>query len=222
MQEDQKTPALPFSPPIQELNLHRQAYVNLVKWHKNSQSSSEHVFRKAACHGIENPRKLTVKQCKQGAAACRKLLKEHKNDANHLRRVHFRNRYKLALDLKDSKKSARIKEIMMQEQQEDDWRKIKEAIGRMRTGATNLVQRQEGHKIIDILKEDVMVQEIQSVTKKRFKLANSAPMNTSSSCCAAGFCATTDYAVNLLQGKVLIPFDLCCTRSYFWYCIVGF
>jgi hypothetical protein len=200
-------PALPFSPPIQELDLCQQAYVNLVKWHKNGQSSSKHVFCKAACHGIENPRKLTVKQCKQGAAACRKLLKEHKKDVNHLRKVHLRNRYKLALDLKDSKKCAWIKEIMTGEQQEDDWRKINQETGNLCTGATNLVQRQEGDKIIDILESDAMVQEIQSVTKKRFKLANSATVNTSLSHCVIGFCTSTDYAINLLQGKVPIPFN---------------
>jgi hypothetical protein len=115
-----KIPALPFSPPIQELDLCQRAYVNLVKWHKSSQSSSKHIFHEAACHGIENPRKLTVKHCKQVAAACRKLLKEYKEDASHLRRVHLGNRYKLASDLKDSKKCAWIKEIMMREQQEDN------------------------------------------------------------------------------------------------------
>ncbi len=68
----------------------------------------------------------------------------------------------------------------MREQQEDDWRKIKQATGNPHPGAINLVQRQEGNKIIDIFKEDAMVQEIQRITKKRFKLANNAPVNTSS------------------------------------------
>ncbi len=37
-------PALPFSPPIRDLDLQRQAYVNLAKWHKGDQLSNKHVF----------------------------------------------------------------------------------------------------------------------------------------------------------------------------------
>jgi hypothetical protein len=35
-------------------------------------------------HGIDHPKELTVEQCAQGAAACQKLLKEHKEDAEGL------------------------------------------------------------------------------------------------------------------------------------------
>ncbi len=72
----------------------------------------------------------------------------------------------------------------------------------------NLVQRQEGDKIVNILKEGAMVREIQSVTEKRFKLADSTPVNKLSLCHSVGFCTSTDYAKDLLQGKILIPFDL--------------
>ncbi len=37
-------PALPFSPPIRDLDLWRRAYVNLVKWHEGGQLSNKHVF----------------------------------------------------------------------------------------------------------------------------------------------------------------------------------
>jgi hypothetical protein len=53
-----------------------------------------------------------------------------------------------------------------------------------------------------------MVQEIQSDTKKRFKLGDSAPVNKSSLRHSVGFCAYMDFAKDLLQGKILIPFDL--------------
>ncbi len=53
-----------------------------------------------------------------------------------------------------------------------------------------------------------MVYEIQSITKKRFELANSAPVNTSLLRHAVGLCASTDYVIELLQRKIPIPFDL--------------
>jgi hypothetical protein len=53
-----------------------------------------------------------------------------------------------------------------------------------------------------------MVQEIQDVTEKWFELANSAPINTSSLCQSVGFCAFTEFAINLLQQEIPIPVKL--------------
>jgi hypothetical protein len=53
-----------------------------------------------------------------------------------------------------------------------------------------------------------MVQEIQEITEKWFKLANSAPINTSSLRQSVGFCASTEFAINLLQQKIPIPGEL--------------
>ena len=92
-----------------------------------------------------------MEQCAQGAAACQKLLKEHKEDAEGLRREHLQNRYEVASDLKDPVKLAHIKEIMKREEQCDKWCRIKQVTGDPHTGATNLVQRKEGNKNIDIL-----------------------------------------------------------------------
>ncbi len=53
-----------------------------------------------------------------------------------------------------------------------------------------------------------MVQEIQDVTEKWFKLANSAPINTSSLHQSVGLYASTEFAINLLQKKIPIPGEL--------------
>jgi hypothetical protein len=144
-------PALPFSPPICDLDLRRRAYVNLCKWHKGDKPTNKHIFQEAMRHGIDHSKKLTPEQCAQGAAACQKLLKEHKEDAEGLRQEHLQNRYELTSDLKDPVKLAHIKEIMKREEQRNEWRRIKQVTGDPRTGATNLVQCKEGNKIIDIL-----------------------------------------------------------------------
>jgi hypothetical protein len=76
-------------------------------------------------HGIDHPKELTAEQCAQGVAACQKLLKEHKKDAEGLRQEHLQNRYEHASDLKDPVKLACIKEIMKREEQHDKWCRIK-------------------------------------------------------------------------------------------------
>jgi hypothetical protein len=78
-------PALPFSPPIHNLDLQRRAYTNSCKWHKGDKLTNKHVFQEAMRHGIDHSKELTVEQCAQRAAACQKLLKEHKEDAEGLR-----------------------------------------------------------------------------------------------------------------------------------------
>ncbi len=78
-------------------------------------------------------------------------------DAKLLRREHLENRYELASDLKNHVKCAQIKEIIKQEDQSNEWQRLKQASGNPCTGATNLVQWQEGDKIVDILEEGAIV-----------------------------------------------------------------
>jgi hypothetical protein len=82
---------------------------------------------------------LTVEECTTGAAACHKLIKEKTSKASHLRREHVHNSNELALDLKNPAKCIKIKEIIKRKEQQDEWRRIKQATGDPRTGATNLV-----------------------------------------------------------------------------------
>jgi hypothetical protein len=132
-------------------------------WHKRDKKSNRNVFRAAAKAGINRPKTLTVEEFTAGAAACCKLIKEMASKASHLMWEHLHNRYELALNLKNPAKCIKIKEIIKREEQRDGWRRIKKATGDPRTGATNLVQRKEGEKVINILKASAVNAEIQRV-----------------------------------------------------------
>jgi hypothetical protein len=173
-------------------------------WHKGDKKSNGNVFRAAVRAGINRPKPLTAEECITGAAACRKLIKEKASKASHLRREHLHNKYELALDLKNPKKCIKIEEIIEREEKQDEWRRIKRATGDPRTGATNLVQCKEGEKVIDILKASAMDAEIQRVTEKRFELANSTPIQNLLLQQLVGFCTSTTYAKELLQGKLAV------------------
>ncbi len=202
-------PLLPFSPQVQGIDMRWRVYVNMVAWHKKGKPlEGRHVLWAAACAGIKNPKKLTSAECTSGVAACQKLLKEQESQAGHLRQEHLSDRYKLALDLKDKAKCAKIKEIIKREEQWDRWRRINHVTGDPRTGATNLVQCMEGNVMVDIDKAEAMNEEIQRVTERRFNLAQSTPVTTSSLRQLVGYCALTQFAKGLLQGKVPIPPDV--------------
>ena len=201
-------PHLPFSPPIRGIHMRRRAYGNLVAWHEKGIDSGGNVFRAAWRAGIDHPRKLTLAECRAGKQACKQLLKEKEEQSGQLRREHLRNRYELASDLNDPVKCARIMNIITREEQRDQWRRIKQATGEPRTGATNLVQRMEGDQVVDILEAAAMNTEIQQVTEKRFDLAKSAPVTSSSLRHLVGYNADTAFALDLLQRKVPIPSDV--------------
>jgi hypothetical protein len=94
---------------------------------RNSQprSSGGNVFRVARKAGIDNPRALTLQECWAGVKACKKFMKEQEEPANSLQREHLQSRYKLASDLKDTTKCAKIMDIIKHEEQLDEWRQIK-------------------------------------------------------------------------------------------------
>jgi hypothetical protein len=202
-----RRPPQPFSPMIWGIDLRRRAYVNMETWHKGNKKSNGNVFRAVARKGISRPETLTEKDCAAGAAACHTLIKEKESEASHLRREHLHNWYELAMDRRNTTKCNKIKEIIKREEQQDKWHRIKRATGDPHTGTTNLVQRKEGEKVIDILKTSAMNAEIQRITKKWFELANSAPIQNSLLWQLVGFCALSNFAKELLQGKCAIPTD---------------
>jgi hypothetical protein len=177
-------------------------------WHKGDKTRNGNVFRAAARAVIKNPKSYTAKECSTRVAVCCKLIKEKGSEAHQLERSHLYNRYELASDLRDRAKSAKIKEIIKREEQRDGWQRIKQATVDPQTGTTNLVQRKEGDKIVNILKAHAMNTEIQRVTEMRFELANSTPIQKLSLQEKVGFCMSTAFAKDLLQGKVAIPLDI--------------
>jgi hypothetical protein len=188
--------------------MRQKAYVNLVAWHKKGKSSGGNLSHAAWRAGIDNPRALTLLECWAGVKACKKLLMEQEKQASPLRREHLRNRYKLASDLKDTTKCAKIMDIIKREEQQDEWRQIKQATGDPQTGTTNLVQQMEGNIIVDILKALAMNKEIQKVTENWFDLAQSMPATSSSLRNLVSYNADMTFAKDLLQHNVPIPPDV--------------
>ncbi len=162
-------PLLPFSPPVCRIDKQCQAYVNLKAWHEGKSTNSNMIW---AAHkaGIKSPSTLTATQCAAGAAACRCQLKEQESNTKNLRRVHLHNRYKLASNLKDSRKKHKIMQVIRWEEQKDDWNWIQCATGELRLGATPKVHQIENGKVIDIVVASKMNREVQIVTEQWFDL----------------------------------------------------
>ncbi len=85
--------------------------------------------------------------------------------------------------------------------------KIQHTTGAPRLGTTPKVQTIVEGKIVDVLEAAEMNKEIQVKTKMRFDLAHSAAVTRLSLRSLVGYCANTDFAHDLVQGKVPIPKD---------------
>jgi hypothetical protein len=66
----------------------------------------------------------------------------------------------------------------------------------------------DGDHIVDILEAPAMSREIQQVMERRFHLASSAPVTSSSLSDLIGYNADTTFARDLFQCKVPIPSDV--------------
>ncbi len=79
--------------------------------------------------GSKNPRALTLQECLAGVKTCKQLMKEQADQAKQLQREHLRNRYVLASNLTNTIKCTKIMDIIKQDEQRDEWRRINQATG---------------------------------------------------------------------------------------------
>ncbi len=75
-------------------------------------------------------------------------------------------------------------------------------------GVTLKVQQIENGEVIDIMVASKMNKEVQIITEQWFDLAKSAPIQSSSLKESLGFCLSTEFSLQLLQGKANIPADV--------------
>jgi hypothetical protein len=105
--------------------MRRKAYTNLVARHKKGGGSGGNVFRAAWRTGIDNPRALTLSECLAGIKAYKQLMAEQEDKTGLLQWRHLWNRYEIAFNLNDPTKCAQIMKIIMQEEQRNQWMRIK-------------------------------------------------------------------------------------------------
>ena len=76
-----------------------------------------------------------------------------------------------------------------------------------------MVQRRVAGKIEEVHTKDKMVAKIQMVTEKWFNLVHSAPITMSPLAEKLGYLSDTQFAMDLLDGRVDIPKDVPATTA---------
>jgi len=198
---------LPFSAPVAYWIHRKWAYQALDRLATDKCRNRGNARRKAKRAGLDSV-SLTHEQCKEGIAVCNHHLEQLKTQALGLRKVHLRNCLIQAEDLEDKEKYKEILRIIEREEQRSTWRAIRRVTNDPQLGAITFVQRESPDGIINITNRADMCQEIQQVTERRFELAESASVTSSSLAISVGFLGNTDYAMDLIQGLIPTPEDV--------------
>ena len=199
---------LAFSLPVQYWVRRRWAYHGLLRLAQHRCSNPANIRRAARRAGIEGYKHLTVSQIKTGLAFCTAELRKMRGTDIHLRQQHLENMASVADESKDKGREKAVRRVMSAESQKQIWKRINRATNPPRGGAIQRVQKEQGEELVELVTLEDMSREIQSVTEKRFSLAESAPAFTSSLRHSAGFTADTQFALDLISGKEEIPTDV--------------
>jgi len=198
---------LPFSEPVAYWIHRKWAYQGLARVAQGRCRNIGNARRRARKAGLDN-HNLTYDQCMDGVKACIAQLHQLKIHASGLRKVHLRNCLINAEDAEDIEKFKGILRVIEREEQRSMWQSIRRVTNEPRLGAITMVQREMEEGIVELTNMDEMCTEIQTVTECRFKLADSAPVMTSSLSSSVGFLGNTEFAMDLMKGTIPIPLEL--------------
>ena len=202
------TQPLAFSLPVQHWVRRRWAYHGLLRLIQHRCTNPANIKRAARRAGITDYKALTEKQIKTAIAFCTAELRKMRNSDKQLRKEHLENLAAAAIDGKDKARGTAVRRVLSSESQKQIWRRINRATNPPRGGAIQRVQKEHGEELVELVTLEDMSREIQSVTEKRFSLAESAPAFSSSLRTSAGFSADTQFALDLINGKEDIPGDV--------------
>ncbi len=193
---------------MRTLHFRHRAYQGLLACFQNKVPSTSIIIRQAIKAGIPQPRLLSSNQCLDRIEVCTCKLKGLQSQAHGLRRIHLRDCLIQAQDEGDKAQYKGILRTIECKEQKSIWKRINRATDDPRLGAIPFVQRMEGSSVVDITDTKEMNAEIQQVTEQQFNLSMSAPIRMSSLREKLGFLSDTEFANNLLSGKVDISDDV--------------
>lgn len=204
---------LAFSLPVQHWVQKRWGYQGLLRLFDRKCTNPANVRRAARKAGITDYKSLTRTQVISGIAFCTGKLREMKGHDGQLRKEHLAKLTATYSILGDKAKGDTVRRVASSESQKMIWRRINKVTNPPRGGAIQRVQKEHGSELVELVTLEEMTQEIQSVTEKRFSLAESAPVHSSSLRSSVGFTADSQFALDLLNGKEEIPDDVDSTTT---------
>jgi hypothetical protein len=214
-----KSGQIPFSPEA-SLWLHQcQVYRSLLRWHDGKLRNYGNLRRTARRCQINAPFQLTVEDIKLHLVICKEKCEYFRKHGQCHRWQHLTNCLKAAQDQADEAAERNILAIIKHEKDKAFWRSIKKTLGKhVRGQSVRAVQVEDGARgVLDFdMEEEVQEAIFNEVHRKRYNLAEKAPICQGALCGHFRYSSTSGIARSILDGTYDFPLDMdAATRELF-------
>ena len=201
--------ALPFSPPVQYWWNRAQAYKRLIAHKEGRHVDMSRAVRRSKRHHIDNPRELTIAQCKDGLKYCKTRQQRLRASAKGLRKVHLRDRFIAAQSSGRTDKAREVKQRIEREYSKSMWYQIKRTVKDAFRGAILEVEVcDEDGSVTRLDTKEAVEQAIQDECEVRFQLGHSAPISSSLLAEELRYLSDSEVAERIIRGEYDAPDDL--------------
>lgn len=206
-----KSGRIPFSPQASIWIRRSQVYRSLLRFHAGKIRNRGNLKRAARRCKIHSPFTLSLQEIRLRLRVCKEKCKYFRKHGMKYRRKHLNERLKAAQDREDEEAEQKILAIIQREKDRSFWRRLNYAMGKNKRGRGVRVVHSEDEFGADPIEhntkagvEDAIWNEIH---KKRFFLAEEAPICQGKLRGDFGYCAISPTAKAVLDGTYDYPDD---------------
>lgn len=204
------TPAAPFGPEVQYWynRIHALKLMKRMILKPSGRHNRSNNYRFAS-HMMDSPKTYNLVQIADGIHYCRIKQKEARNKAGPAREVMLRERLTDAIERKDSKKAAGIKQILNTENSKKNWGIVNATLNDPRAPPLASILREEGDQLVRHETEGGVEMVFKEECIARYNLAKKAPiMRSSMACHEEVLKADFDVLMKILEGEEEVPRDV--------------
>jgi hypothetical protein len=206
-----KSGRIPFLPEAALWFCRSQVYRSLLRYHNGHIRNRGNLKRTARHCGITNCFAITVEEVTLCLKVCTKKCNYFRKHGMQYQRKHLYQCLKKARESKDDEREKEILAIIQREKDRSFWRWLNYVMGKPRAGSVRRVlvenKDQKGALTKNTTQESVQQAIFENIHRKRFFLAESAPICTVKLRGQFGYNAVTRTAKAILDGTYVYPED---------------
>lgn len=197
---------IPFTPETAAMIRRLRVFQALLRMQLGHKVNLGNLVRTARRHNVESPLSLTVEQIKVRIKACKEELVAAKAVGWSDRRKMLLQSAQDSRDRGEDIAAEQILDIVQREKDRSFWRKMKYTMGKQHGHSVSMVQVQDGSGIIEHSTQEAVQSAIwEEIHKKRFYLAEEAPICKGALRGEFGYLATSPTAKLILAGQYEFP-----------------
>jgi hypothetical protein len=204
-----KSGRIPFSPEASLWIRRTQVYRSLLKYHAGRIKNRGNLKRAARRCQITDAMSLPIEEILLRLKACVDQCDHFRRNGKYYQRKDLYRRLETAKEREDEEAEHQILAIIQREKDKSFWRRLNYALGKPRGGACFKVQVEQAEGTVDEIsgKEDLHEAIWENIHRKRFYLAEEAPMCSGPLRGLFGYNSVTPIAKAILEGTYQYPPD---------------